>query len=194
MSFGMKGKPMRLYLGLLLTTAIEAVVTLVALASFAAAVIYAIAQGVMIEVAVFVGFAAIITGFWALYGPLRLEPGLQGILSHFAGEPARDLSLNDAKGRALFLAVMVALGAATLIFMPLAVLLSGWIQKSVIESLNIVIMLEFFIGAPTLFFFGKQAYSRAKTYFFQGDDGPPQSPDLDNRIRASLEKDLNTLS
>ncbi len=185
---------MRLYLGLLLTTAIEAVVTLISLAVLLAAVIIAIAQGVMITWVVIVGFTALVTGAWVLYGPLKFERFLLGILRHFAGEPQTDLPLFEAKNRAFFLAVSVAVSAGVLIFLPLAILLSGWIQRDIFTSFKFVLFLELFIGAPTLFFFGTRAYSRAKDHFFQGDDGPPKSPDLDDQIRASLEKDLNSPS
>ena len=185
---------MRLYLGLLLTTAIEAVVTLICLAVLLAAVIIAIAQGVMITWVVIVGFTALVTGAWVLYGPLKFERFLLDILRHFAGEPQTDLPLFEAKNRAFFLAVSVAVGAGVLIFTPLALAVSGWLNVNVIESLSLLLSLELFIGAPTLFFLGAQAYSRAKDHLFQGDDGPPKSPDLDDRIRASLENDLNSPS
>lgn len=185
---------MRLYLGLLLTTAIEALLALIGLSILIAATVYAIAQGVMIEAVVIVGFSALVTGAWVLYGPLKFERILLGILRHFAGEPQTDLLLFEAKNRAFFLAVSVAVGAGVLIFLPLAILLSGWIQRDIFESFKFVFYLELFIGAPTLFFFGTRAYSRAKDHFFQGDDGPPKSPDLDDRIRTSLDNDLNSPS
>ncbi len=185
---------MRLYLGLLLTTAIEALLALIGLSILFAATIYAIAQGVMIEAAILIGFAASLLGMWAVFSPLKLERGLQEILCRIAGQAAQDLSLNQARGRAFALAAGVTLGLASLIFLPLAILLSGWLHRNVVESLTIVLFLELFIGAPTLFFFATRAYSRAKDHFFQGDDGPPKSPDLDDRISASLEKDLNTPS
>lgn len=185
---------MRLYLGLLLTTAIEALLALIGLSILIAATVYAIAQGVMIEAVVIVGFSALVAGAWVLYGPLKFERFLLGILRHFAGEPQTDLLLFKAKNRAFFLAVSVAVGAGVLIFLPLAILLSGWIQRDIFESFKFVFYLELFIGAPTLLFFGTRAYSRAKDHFFQGDDGPPKSPDLDDRIRTSLDNDLNSPS
>jgi len=183
---------MRLYLGLLLTTAIEALLALIGLSILIAATVYAIAQGVMIEAAILIGFAASLLGMWAMFGPLKLEHGLLEILCRIAGEPAQDLSLNQARVRAFALAAGVTVGLAAALFLPLAILLSGWLHRNVVESLTIVLVLELLIGAPTLFFFATRAYSRARAYFFQGDDGPPKSDDLDDRIRASLEQDLNS--
>lgn len=182
---------MRLYLGLLLTTAIEAVVTFVVMALVAAAALYALAQGVKIEAVAIIGFAALVIGLGAVYTRLRLDQGLQGILRLFAGEPEPELTLKKAKSRALMLAVLVSLGLGPVVFLTLALLLSGWLQTSMFASLTYVIFLELLIGAPGLVFFGSQAYSRAKAYLYQGRD-ELLSPNLDDRIRTSLEKDLNT--
>ena len=182
---------MRLYLGLLLTTAIEAVLTLLAMALVAAAALYAFAQDIKIEAVVIVGFAAFVIGLGAIYRLLRLDQGLQFILRLFAGEPDPELTLNKAKDRALLLAILVSLGLGPVVFLTLALLLSGWLQTSLFASLTYLVFVELLIGAPGLFFFGSQAYSRARAYLYRGRD-ELISPDHDDQIRTSLEKDLNT--
>lgn len=184
---------MRLYLGLLLTTAIEAVVTFVVMALVAAVALYALAQDVKIEAVVIVGFAALVIGLGAVYKRLRLDQALQGMLRLFAGEPEPELTLKKAKSRALMLAVLVSLGLGPVVFLTLALLLSSWLQTSMFASLTYVIFLELLIGAPGLVFFGSQAYSRARAYLYRGRD-ELLSPDLDDRIRASLDNDLKSPS
>ena len=181
---------MRLYWALLLATLVDGLTIMFTFALVILSGLYMYAWDIPVEIIAFSGLFFLLLVPWAIYDRLKIDQMINGIVTGIASPLEKQITVENGKTLTWVYAVTVGLGATIILTLGLTGLIAVFFQTRLNISFQTIIAIELLLGLPVSLGMGSLAKRRAAHYFNVEEQVIKAPDDFDDRIRQSLERDI----